>query len=202
MATLDDFHTRMEQMKSELTKRLPDIAIILTLSAKALSERNIKDKGFGAMYSQNKYPAFFLHGKELNGKGLKFLQDRGVDATGKQGKGKKKRRKRGETGDPGVYDTLTNWGEFRAAQGLQVAHVDVSYSNKMWANMAPLEPVVTGNKVIAPLGATNREAQDKMNYNRDRYGDFIGKSLSKNDMLILRETVNREILNVLQQFKP
>ena len=180
------------------------MATILTLSGKALAERNIKDKGFGALYSTNLYPAFFLFGKQLNARGSKFLEDRGVQLDGSQGEAtKKKGTKRKKKGDVITKeDQLTNWAEFRQAQGLQIEHVDLTYSGKMWAGMAPLEPVITGNKVIAPLGGNNKQAQDEMNYNRDRYGDFIGKALTPDNMRTLNDVVKREFLDVLMQHKP
>jgi hypothetical protein len=203
MANLSDLKERIKQIREAVEGKLPDIAVTLTLSAKALAERNIKDKGFAAMYSVNKIPAWFLHGKELNASGTKFLENHGVNPqTGAQGEGKKKRRKKKGDPDPGHFDTTTNWKEFRAAQGLQTDHVDLSYSNKMWANMQPVKVEQRGAIILAPLGATNVEAQDKMNWNRERYGDFIGKGLTDKDRETLTDVVVGEVVAVLDQFKP
>lgn len=202
MAGLPEFKERLRQIREAVEAKLPDIAVTLTLSAKALAERNIKEKGFGAMYSENKIPAWFLHGKELNASGTKFLENHGVNPqTGAQGAGKKKRRKKKDDPDPGHFDTLTNWKEFRAAQGLQVDHVDGSYSNMMWSNMQPVKVEQRGPVVLAPLGATNTEAQNKMNWNRDRYGDFIGKALNDTDRETLTGVVVDEVVQVLDNFK-
>jgi hypothetical protein len=203
MPDISDFKKRLKEIEEAILQKLPEIAISMTLSAKALAERQIKDAGFGAKYSQNKIPAWFLHGKELNQKGTKFLEDHGVDAgTGKQGEAKKKRRKKKGDPDPGKFDTLTNWSEFRAAQGLQVAHVDGSYSNKMWANMQPLKPYQSLYIIYSPLGATNTEAQAKMNYMRDRYGDFIGKAITEENRQILTDLVADEVVKVISEFLP
>lgn len=201
MPDLNALKEKLNQIRQALEQKLPDIAVTLTISAKALAERNIKEAGFGAKYSQNKIPAWFLTGKELNQKGTKFLQDRGVNTeTGEQGEPKKKRRKKGETADPGHFDKMTNWGEFRAAQGLQTAHVDLSYSNKMFANMQPVRVEQKGHVYLAPLGATNTEAQDKMNWNRDRYGDFIGRALKDEDRDTLATVVMDEVVAVIDSF--
>lgn len=202
MPELSEFKQRLQRLREAVEAKLPDIAVSLTLSAKALSERNIKDKGFGKMYSENKIPAWFLHGKELNGSGTTFLANHGVNEKGEQGAGKKKRRKKKGDPDPGHFDTLTNWKEFRAAQGLPVDHVDLSYSNMMWANMQPVKVEQRGDVYLAPLGATNVEAQNKMNWNRDRYGDFIGKSLTDSDREVLTSVVVDEVVKVLDDFKP
>jgi hypothetical protein len=203
MPDINALKEKLKQIEEAVLQKAPEIAITLTLSAKALAERNIKDKGFGYKYSQNKIPAWFLHGKELNQKGTKFLQDRGVDAgTGAQGEPKKKRRKKGETAEPGQFDKTTNWAEFRSAQGLQNAFVDLSYSNKMFANMQPVRVEQKGDLFLAPLGATNIEAQDKMNWNRDRYGDFIGKALTEEDRNTLTDVVVGEVVAIIDSFRP
>lgn len=203
MPDINALKEKLKQIEEAVLQKAPEIAITLTLSAKALAERNIKDKGFGYKYSQNKILAWFLHGKELNQKGTKFLQDRGVDAgTGAQGEPKKKRRKKGETADPGQFDKTTNWAEFRSAQGLQNAFVDLSYSNKMFANMQPVRVEQKGDLYLAPLGATNTEAQDKMNWNRDRYGDFIGKALTEEDRNTLTDVVVGEVVAIIDSFRP
>lgn len=203
MPDINALKEKLKQIEEAVLQKAPEIAITLTLSAKALAERNIKDKGFGYKYSQNKIPAWFLHGKELNQKGTKFLQDRGVDAgTGAQGEPKKKRRKKGETAEPGQFDKTTNWAEFRSAQGLQNAFVDLSYSNKMFANMQPIRVEQKGDLYLAPLGATNTEAQDKMNWNRDRYGDFIGKALTEEDRNTLTDVVVGEVVAIIDSFRP
>jgi hypothetical protein len=202
MADIVEFKWRLQQIREALREHLPNIATTLALTAKALAERNIKEKGFGVLYSNNKVPAWFLHGKELNQKGTKFLADRGVNpSTGAQGGGKKKRRKKKGDPDPGYFDKETNWKEFRAAQGLQTAFIDLSYSNKMWANMQVVQVITEALIVKALLGATNREAQNKMNWNRENFGDFIRKALSDADGKILGDLVISELDKVIQQFK-
>lgn len=196
MASLEDLKQRLQAIRAEFQRQLPEIATTVALAGKAVAERNIKEKGFGATYSANKYPAFFLYGKELNGSGTTFLKNHGVDtATGKQGEGKTKRRKKGEAGPKEKFDTLTNWSEFRQAQGLQNAHVDLSYTNKMFANMQVVKVDEEGTIARAWLGATNTEAQNKMNWNFERYGDFIGKAIDPE----ARKAINEFVINKLKQ---
>lgn len=200
MADVQELKNKLQQIQDALRAKLPDIAVTLTLSAKAIAERKIKDEGFKASYSKNKIPAWFLHGKELNAQGTKFLENHGVKPDGTQGTAKKKRRKKKGDPDPGNYDTLTNWGEFREAQGLQSGHVDLSYSNKMWAGMKPVRVEQKGDRYLAPLGATNIEAQDKMNYNKARYGDFIGKVIDEPARDAMGQVVLDEVSEVIKQF--
>lgn len=202
MPDLSEFQKRTQLMRDAVRAALPGIAEKLALSAKALAERRMKEQGFGVKYSNKKVPAWFFHGKELNQRGTKFLEDRGVHpSTGEQGEAKKKRRKQKGDPDPGHFDKFTTWGEFRGAQGLQNAFTDLSYSNKMWANMVPVEIINDGEIIKALLGATNREAQNKMTWNFMRYGDFIQKTLTEDDGKILGELVTSELLAVLDQFK-
>ncbi len=202
MPNIQDFKARLKQIGEEIKTKLPDIAIILVVTAKALAERHIKDKGFEYVYSENKIPAWFLRGKELNQKGTNFLENHGVNVDGTTGEGKKKRRKKKGDPDPGSFETVTNWKEFRAAQGLQTQFVDLSYSNKMFANMGPVKTEESnGGIVVAFLGATNREAQDKMNFNFARYGDFIGKALTEEDRRLITEAGIAEITQILDQLK-
>lgn len=202
MPDLNELKKRLEEIRQAVRKALPEIATKISLTGKAIAERRIKEQGFGAMYSTTKIPAWFLHGKALNQSGVTFLKKHGVRPdTGEQGEGLKKRRKKKGDPDPGKFDKFTNWGEFRAAQGLQNDHVDISYSNKTWANMQPQDAIEDGDIVRAPLGATNTEAQNKMNWNRDRYGDFIGKALKPEDFNLIGEVAITEILTILDQFK-
>ena len=165
----------LKKVEAMVRDALPTIAILLTLSAKAISERNIKEQGFGYAYSENTVPAFFLKGKELNSVGERFIEDKIEN------------------------DEETNWKELRAAQGLQNKYVDLTFSGTMWSNMAPGEVEFNGEIVTAPLVATNREVQNKMNWNRDRYGDFIGKSLTPENYDQLYRIVIEEVLKIIRE---
>jgi hypothetical protein len=158
MPTLEELRAKLHTIRDQIPSILLEVATSVALTGKALSERTIKDKGFGEMYSSNKVPAWFMTGKELNATGAAFID--------KKLKGKTKE------------EQLTNWKEFRAAQGLQTGYVDLSYDNEMWSGMFPRDAYQKGTEYLAPLAHNNTEGQNKMNWNRDRYGDFIGKVLS------------------------
>ena len=166
----------------DLKRDLPDIlkeaAEVVSLSGKAIAERTIKDKGFGEQYSNTKVPAWFMDGRELNAPGSTFIA----------------RKKKAKTEE----ERLTNWKEFREAQGLQTGHVDLSYSNEMWSGMLPQPPFQKGDIFLAPLGHTNQEGQKKMNWNRDRYGDFIGKNLKGENFDAMANVAVEEILRLIK----
>jgi hypothetical protein len=193
MASLKDLKENIRQLREAVIAKLPDIAATVATTAKALAERNIKEHGFGAVYSTKRVPVWFLEGKELNASGTAFL------------KAKKKKDQAGTHQQDGVKyypeDYGTNWMEFRAAQGLEINYVDASYTNKMWANMQVVQKENTESRAVAYLGGTNIEAQNKMNWNRDRYGEFIQKGLGEDSRNLLVEVVKTEINAIIEQHK-
>jgi hypothetical protein len=193
MADLNDFRKRLKEIRDAVEAKLPDIAVTLTLSAKALAERRIKEAGFGAKYSKSKLPHWFLDGKELNQGGAAWLDAK-----------RKKDQAATKTVEGKVIypdDWGVTWGELRAAQGLQTGHVDLTYTGFTFSNMQPVGIEQQGAIVRAPLGATNKETQDKMNWNRERYGDFIGKALTPNGRELLVEVVVGEVVAVIDSFQ-
>lgn len=198
MAGVRDARAKIKAISDALRAKLPEIAETLALSAKAISERRIKAQGIGEKYSTNPVPAWFFSGKELNSGGQAWLKQHGVNTEGKAGAATHragKKLKKGQTEEK--TDRTGTWGEFRAAQGLQNDHVDYSYSNKMWAAMAPQRAVETNGMIVSVLGATNKEAQNKMNWNRDRDGDFVGKAITEQDRTTLNEVVIDEVRQVI-----
>lgn len=175
MADIKDLRERLENMRRDLPVILSETAEIIATTAKAVAERTIKDKGFNEVYSSVKVPAWFLSGKELNAGGKQFIEH-------------KMQMKED-----------TNWKELRDAQGLQTGHVDLSYSNEMWSGMFPQEASQHGDKYIARLGHTNDAGQKKMNWNRDRYGDFIGKTLTGDNFKLMADVAVEEITKRLKE---
>lgn len=169
---------KLEEFRDMLPTVLPDVATSVSMAGKALAERVIKEKGFGKTYSTTKVPAWFMGGKELNGKGLTYLSNLKERATDEE-------------------PAETNWGEFRAAQGLQTDHVDLSYTNKMWAGMFPQEVQVNLFEYVAPLGNNTTEGQNKMNWNYERFGDYIGKVLTGDNRDIMYDVAYDELVRLM-----
>lgn len=196
MADLTDFFKALDEIEGAVIEALPDIATLLALTAKALAERHILEVGVGATYSTNPIPVFWFEGKELNSGGENYI-------AAKKGK-KKKRGQRKSSEDITEEDVakgLGTWGEFREAQGLQAAFVDLHYSNKMFAGMTPGDPVKVENYVVfVPLAGSNKETVDKMNWNAEEYGDFITKALTPESKEILTQTAGEAIEDVLKRF--
>ena len=180
MAEFKELIEKFKAIRDALPEVLPDVATSMSLTAKAIAERTIKDKGFGELYSDTEVPAWFFKGKELNKRGANYILTLENEATDDE-------------------PAKTNWGEFRQAQGLQSKYVDLSYSNKMWAGMYPQDVMINLFTYVAPLGANNTEAQNKMNWNYDCYGDFLGKALTGDGEDALYKVAFDELVRLLDE---
>lgn len=163
----------LKQFRDELPQVLPAVATSVSMTGKALAERTIKDKGFGADYSTKTVPAWFFKGKELNAKGRAFIYEQSLD------------------------EIPTNWKEIREVQGLQTKYVDLTYSGKMWAGMFPQEVEVNLFMYIAPLGNNTVEGQNKMNWNYARYGDYIGDVLKGDNFDLMQQVGYDEFIRIM-----
>lgn len=172
---LSELKKRIAEASKQILSELPRIVEEYAHTARVISERNIIDKGFGEDYSTNEVPAFFFLGKELNAQGKTFVK-------------KKIKEKEG-----------LNWSAFKEAQGLPTDHVTLSYTNEMWRGIVVLRVNVSGSKFVAILGHNNSAGKEKMGWNNKRYGDFIMKSLSKEDRKFLIELANDEIMAVIKR---
>ncbi len=181
MADIDDLIKRLQAVREEFISALPDIAVETTITAKALVERNIREIGFGAQYSNTKVPAWFFLHKAKSNAGEAFIEKKiKQDEKGTKTKDGKK-----------IYppDEGMAWRDLREAEGLPVDHVDLSFTNKLWAGLGPQEPFFEGQIIRCPLGGNTQEVINKLNWNRARYGDFFGKVLQQKEIDILTGVV-------------
>lgn len=191
MATIADLQERLREAKKELLAALPELAIENTINGKALAERKIREIGFGAKYSGNRVPAWYFVGQQLNKAGENYL----INKTKLDEKNSK--IVNGER----VYapDSGVTWGELRQAQGLQVDHVDLGYTNKMWAGLVPEAPYFEDGKIICQLAGNNTEVINKLSFNFQRYGDFFAKVLGPKEIevmtLALADKINTILIN-------
>ena len=173
MASIRDLIENLKDIEKELPEVLKQSATVMAHDAKARAERIIKDKGFGETYSTKEIPPFRLYGKEIRASGKSYLDS--LDGEG------------------------TNWGEFRKAQGLQNKHVDLAYTTRMWKGMRPDEVIEKDGKYICWMGHNDNEGRNKMNWNFERYGDFIGKALEGQED-VLHDVTVENIFLLLNRF--
>lgn len=173
MASLRDLINNLKDIEDALPEVLRQSATVMAHDGKALAERIIKDKGFGAVYSSNDIPSIWLYDKTLNASGKSYLDN--LDGDG------------------------TSWGKFRQVQGLQNRFVDLSYTSRMWSGMRPDDVVEKDGVFICWMGHNDNEGKQKMNWNFERYGDFLGKALEGQED-ILSEVASENVYNLLEKY--
>jgi hypothetical protein len=167
---------RIDTLEKELRIELPNLAKGALLTIKALAELEIQEKGFGASYSPNEVRNSTLRKNLLNNRGRDFLD---------------KRDKKGQK--------VTSYSEFRKAQGLQNRYVDLTYTGKMWAGMTVTKETENSGLFIAVLGSSSQIGAFKMDKNFERYGDYIAKVTSQQDITDVAEYVNEEVINIIKK---
>lgn len=183
MANTEDLKKRLQELRDNMDTVLAPVATLVSGTGKAMAERTIREKGFGQEYADTQLPTWFSNKNSLNKK---------VD------KAKAKRNKEAEGGKG-----YMSWKEVRKAAGLQVNFVDLAYSNEMWRGMQPQEPFRQGNYLLAPIAHNNEKGQKKMDWNRDRYGDFFFLVLEGQPMKELGEIGQEEAAKrIMDYLKP
>jgi hypothetical protein len=171
--TLAELRARLKALKANMQNAFEDIATEMANSGKSLAERAIISRGLpGEKYSTADVPAFWLMDKALNAKGRKFLKSQAQDGT--------------------------NWGELRAAQGLPNDKVDLYYSGEMWKNIAVVRIERKDGKVLAILGGKIEASQNKLDWNRDRYGEFILENIRAADRKFIKKVAEDKIAQIIK----
>ena len=154
--TIDDLLRLFNRLERDLVSELPKISDEMALNFNALAQNELRTKGIkGKQYSNKLVPAYFLRGKELNAAGKAYLDEANLD------------------------DDLVNWKELRAAQGLQVSYIDLTYSGRMLQG-TQIVGRQKGNQYsfYSIIGGFDRETINKLRWNHDRFGDFLNPNES------------------------
>lgn len=172
---LPELIQRLAELEAAVIASLEDLAKELALNAKAFAERTILEKGVG-QYSSTLYPAWWLMGKELNQDGKHYIEGKIISKEG------------------------GNWKGLRQKQGLNIEFVDLHYSNKMFAGMGIKEVEKRGTWFYGVLGNNSKEGQDKMNWNKERYGNFIEIGLGDDGRAFLSQLAKNRIIQTMRNF--
>lgn len=78
-----------------------------------------------------------------------------------------------------------SYEEWRVANGLQVDHVDLTYSGRMFQNFQVQGTNREGNSIVTVISVTQQDEIKKMEANKERYGDFLEITEKEKDLLIL-----------------
>lgn len=161
---------RIARQKAQLQAAGPRIVLLQATTGLALIRLRIQRDGLpGKRYSTQLVPTFLFGNKALNAAGRDYV----------------KRNK------------LGTWGGFRAAQGLQSAVVDLTYSGRMFNSLNAANSGGGGSVFTAKLVAADQESARKLGYNQRRYGDFLQPSAQ--ETRLVGEAGAREIQRILSQ---
>lgn len=173
--TLDDLIAKFDNLPAKMDEFIFNELETTAQDFIALQVTKIRREGIG-QYSTKKVPAFFFYGKQINQAGVAFLRSKGVRQPGDplRGKGKNPllgKGKRGATLTP--QDRLTNWGEFRQAQGLQTSFVDATYSTRTLNQLGIISRVKTGLKYTVNVSGITDYSKLVFFYLSVRYPNFF-----------------------------
>ena len=71
----------------------------------------------------------------------------------------------------------------RAKKGFQTNHIDLTYTGQMWRGTRVTDSSPSGNRYEVSVAGGNPDAQAKLNYVSDRYGDVLQTSSSEEKKL-------------------
>jgi len=150
----DIFVDRLKLLPGKFNSELPNVVLGIGRGLKSQIQFRIQERGIGSdgtplpSYSKKKVPAYFYLGRSLN-----------------------------QTGESQVLDAAANgegvsYEEFREFQGLQTGHTDLTFTGDMWRN---IDFAQSGNvnRYVVVVGPTNKDAEDKLSWNSDRYGPIL-----------------------------
>jgi hypothetical protein len=162
---IEEFLQKLTRIRSDIEKDGEPIMERAAISARALIERRIKEEGIGKYSENKKTPAFRFYGKGTNkSKEAAFI----------------KQKSKKVDGEP----QYTNWKEFRESQGLQTSHIDLTYTGRMFNNLKVTNVGKLGQlKFVATLSNDQELEAKKMEWNTERYGEFLKTNDKEEEML-------------------
>lgn len=172
--TLEDLIAKFDNLPSKLDEFVFNELETTAKDFIALQVTKIRRDGIGT-YSTKKVPAFFFYGKQLNAAGIAFLRAKGVRQPGDPLRGKDKPLLgKGLRGKTLTKDQrLTNWGEFRQAQGLQSGFVDATYTTRTLNQLGIISRTKTGLKYTVNVSGATDYSFRIFGYLGKRYPGFF-----------------------------
>jgi len=144
--TLEQFIQGLKRLAEAIPVVAPDIAEKMAITGKSLVQERIQREGLpGEEYSTNEIPTFFFSGKERNSGGKAYIEE----------------------------NNMGTWGGFRKAQGLRNDRIDLTYTGRMFNGLVPIKRVNSGTRFTVVMGGSDKEVDDKLYFNTQRYGDFL-----------------------------
>lgn len=183
---LSQFINNLEKLVNNYDAEIRLIVDEVALNAIALIIRRIQQTGLsgGRRYSTNKLPTFYFYNRALNAGGRQLLNRHRKkdfrDALRRAGENVRRNSRLDDMEDGISYE------EWRRANGLQTSFVDLTYSGKMfreknssyqgiteYALINIIERYRTSGEFSTTIGALDKETEDKLRWNKERFGDFL-----------------------------
>lgn len=192
MAAVNDLILKLERFELELRAEMPSIMKEVGETMLSFTLTEIRRNGgirSNAQYSNNPgVPAYLYRGKNkdypkaLNAAGRAYIESKikyskriaGFKAKDLASQGID-RFPRGSA-NPFNYAGFINWKGLRAAQGLQITKVDLTYSGRMLQSVTFTGNTTSGDVFRVIFGGSDMETRDKLKWNFERYGDFLAFS--------------------------
>lgn len=169
---------------------------IIALDAFAIVVNRIHQDGLpGRQYSANELPTYYFEGKELNAGGRALLNRKDKKAMRKGIRylgGKVRKNDSVDRESDGI-----SYRDWRIANGLQVAHVDLSFTGNMFRSMKLIKVAKMGDDYIVSMYSDNPETNTKLKANARRYGLFL--ALTNNEKRQLANRFKEMIQNKMQE---
>lgn len=165
MPTINEFITKLQQIKNELTKTRPEQAELIGREALALVRRRIQNEGKKAngqslgSYSTTELPAFFSFGKSPTAAGEAAV------------------RRAAKLGEKISYKDL------RELNNRPTNFVNLTFTGAMWKEMAVQISSNTEERTIADIQPRTARSKKVAAFNSIRYGDILALSKDERDML-------------------
>jgi hypothetical protein len=220
MPSLDDFDKRLALLESEIIKEGPRIAQEMAISALAMSRLRIQNEGVrGRQYSTKlmlatqsqfnikaRFKPTEIESTEIGRIGFRnqvaggFRQP-GTGRVDRKGATRKKRlmwiKFKGAKKAVPVMVLHGGYKELRRLNGLQTAHVDFTFTGRMFQNIKLLEPKNQGLKFLAFIGATNLEEKQKLFGLSRRFGTFLDPE--SDELKVLQQIQANRIQDVVKR---
>lgn len=202
MPNLNDLDRKLQQLEKNLIAAAPRIITEYAADYAALSIRKIQTEGVdAAQYSTKPMLATAsMFNRKASFKPTEVATTLGRGEDGKLIKGGA-RTKKGNVKKSGtearykwvkfpgakkavpVMELQGGYAELRQLNGLQTAHVDLTFSGRELQNIKVLRDAQTGEKFTAYIGATNEENKKKLEGQNKRYGNFFKVNASDQKLL-------------------
>lgn len=193
-----DLIKALDLLEKEIIKEGPKISEEVAVNASALAIHRIQREGItGKTYSTN---MMFATQSMFNRKAA--FKPTEVPTKGKPGTTKKKKRlvwikfKNARKAVP-VMILPGGYKQFRGLNGLQSAHVDLTFTGRMFQNVKILQTKQAGAKFLSIVGVPDPENKAKFAGNRDRFGDFMAPT--KEDQQVINTIPVKRLRTVIKK---